>query len=831
MTLVRLSIAWLVGIGLGTQLNVPAVPLVAVSGALALTLVLGATRIGRRVDARARILVALTLCASLGAYRARLAEPRLGPDHVSSLNDQGSRTLRGRIVAEPAVRDRGTDYRVAVEAVWGGGSGVAAEKTPVASPAPERTRATNPPASSWQPVRGLVLVQAPRFPPHAYGDTVVVTATLETPPVLDQFDYRAWLATRGIHSLARRARVTTVARGGGNPVRRGLIALRTACRRTLAASLPEPEAALATGILLGDDDGIPKPVADAFKTTNTSHVIAISGSNIALLVALLMATCGPLLGKRRAVPVVLAVLVAYTTLVGADAAVVRAAVMGGITVFGVLLGRPSQATVALMAAAWAMTAYRPSYIEDLGFQLSFAATVGLIVFSTRLTERAETLFARGIGGARAQAVVRLTGEAVIVTLAAQVTTWPLIAFHTGAVSLVGLAANFLVVPAQPAVMGLGGLATVAGIAWSPAGRVLGALAWLPLAYTIRVVELAARVPLASITWTMPLSLLALYYAVLALTAWPRACQALRDGARRVASGVHDPGAAPALVGRLTSGWTPVAALGAAVALTWTAALARPDGLLHLFALDVGQGDALLVVTPSGRRMLVDGGPVPSAVLAGLGRHLPPWDRRLDVVVLTHPDADHVGGLAAVLERYDVATVIVPPTRGTAPDAAAWRAALAGEGAAVVTGTAGVRVALDETGGVRADVLWPPPSGPGTANEDVNARSVVLRLAHGRVTMLLPGDIEADTEARLLAGGAPLDADVLKVAHHGSDTSTTPPFLAAVSPALAVVSVGAENKFGHPSPSVLARLGAVTVRRTDQAGTVEAVSDGRAVWVR
>jgi len=826
MTLIRAASAWLAGIALALRWPLPAPWLCAGAAAAAVA----AWCLRARPWCRAAALA--VLFGALGALRQATASAPPGPDHVSRYNDRGTVTLRGRIVAEPDRRDWGVQYRVVADAVRSPGG--------------------------WVPTGGLVQAQAARFPLHRYGETVVLTARLQTPPQFDTFDYRAWLAQRGVHSVARRARMEAVACCGGNPARRALIAVRERGRRALAAALPEPECSLATGIVLGDARGIPARVDDAFRVTNTTHVIAISGSNVALLLGVTLAFLSRAVGRRRAVPPALAALGLYTALVGADAAVVRAAVMGGVMLLGHYLGRPSQAAVALMAAAWAMTAYRPGYLQDLGFQLSFAATVGLLLFSAPLSGAAERLAARCLGGRRARAVTSLAADAVLVTLAAQLTTWPVIARQVGQVSVTGLVANFLIVPAQAAVMMLGGLTALLGGLWLPAGRVPGALAWLPLAYTVRVVEWAAGLPLASVPVAPADGALAAYYGLLAVAAMPgprpwrpenraRAIAAL-TGARGAVAAM--PGARPwrpenraraiaALTGARSAAVTsrarpwalPLAA--AACALAWAGALSRPDGLLHLHVLDVGQGDALLVVTPSGRRMLVDGGPSPSAVLDGLGRAMAPWDRRIDVVVLSHPDADHVGGLPAVLARYRVAHVVASPAAHDSPDAVAFQHAVGTEGALRWDALAGTTLSLDARAGVRATVLWPTdgPEGAAAAAGGANNRSAVLLLEHGAVRMLLPGDIETPVEERLLAAGADLRAHVLKVAHHGSGTSSTGAFLEAVQPWLALVSVGADNTYGHPDPDVLTRLAPAAVRRTDRDGRIEVLSDGRRVWLR
>jgi len=254
------------------------------------------------------------------------------------------------------------------------------------------------------------------------------------------------------------------------------------------------------------------------------------------------------------------------------------------------------------------------------------------------------------------------------------------------------------------------------------------------------------------------------------------------------------------------------------------ALARlPDGRLHVYFLDVGQGDAILIRAPDGRQVLVDGGPSPAALLDELGSLLPFWDRTLDMVVLTHPDTDHMNGLLPLFERDRIATVLDTVQDGG--EAPAWSAALAAHRGQRITARRGMRLVLDD---LRITVLHPAePLLPETSD---NAASLVLRLDYGEISLLLMGDAEQATEEALLAAGQPLQADVLKVAHHGSGGGTSAAFLAAVQPQLAVIQVGADNRFGHPHPDTLTRLAPAQVLRTDQDGRIEVTSDGRRLWV-
>ena len=275
-----------------------------------------------------------------------------------------------------------------------------------------------------------------------------------------------------------------------------------------------------------------------------------------------------------------------------------------------------------------------------------------------------------------------------------------------------------------------------------------------------------------------------------------------------------------------STWRVVLVLALLAAIAWFALAGLPDGKLHVWFLDVGQGDAILIRAPDGRQILVDGGPSPAALLDELGAVLPFWDRSLDLVVLTHGDADHVSGLVPLLERYEV-TAAVDGAQPGDRESAAWMAAIEDAGIPRVTATRGTRLAA---GAMMLTVLSPDARGTGGAWSS-NDGSLVLRLDYGETSVLLTGDAEEAAEQAMMAAGLPLDVDVLKVGHHGSAASTSAAFLAQVAPQVAVISVGAENRFGHPSDEVLARLASMQVLRTDKHGRIEVISDGQKLSVR
>ena len=258
---------------------------------------------------------------------------------------------------------------------------------------------------------------------------------------------------------------------------------------------------------------------------------------------------------------------------------------------------------------------------------------------------------------------------------------------------------------------------------------------------------------------------------------------------------------------------------------------QPDGRLHVWVLDVGQGDAVLVRTPNGRTALVDGGPGITPLAEGIGRHLPFWQRDVDLVVLTHPQQDHLMGLVELVERYDVTRVVQTKFEPEGNVQEAWDAVLRREDIPVHHARRGDLITFEGEPDVALHVLH--PSGDGES-ANPNDDSVVLHMEYGSTRILLTGDAEADAEAEMLRESLPyLRSDVLKVAHHGSDTSTTSRWLDVVDPRVAVISAGAGNRMGHPSPEVLERLEAAgaEVYRTELDGTVEIVAEKDRFWVR
>jgi len=268
-------------------------------------------------------------------------------------------------------------------------------------------------------------------------------------------------------------------------------------------------------------------------------------------------------------------------------------------------------------------------------------------------------------------------------------------------------------------------------------------------------------------------------------------------------------------------------------LVWSVALTTPDDKLHVSFLDVGQGDAILIQTPNSQDILIDGGPDPQKINLELSKKLPFWDRTIDLVVCTQPQADHVTGLVEVLLRYKVKQVLEPGVPYDSAIYQEWCNLVEDKGIEYNIARAGHEIDLGS--GIKMEVLNPPEGLFEGTSHDVDNNGVVLRLTWDKVSFLFTADIREEAEFELIGQRANLKSTVLKIAHHGSKTSSSQQFLAAVDPEVAVISAGADNPFGHPSPEVVERLidrlGKDNVYRTDQDGTIEFITDGERLWAR
>ncbi|HEX2205150.1 MAG TPA: DNA internalization-related competence protein ComEC/Rec2 [Longimicrobium sp.] len=561
---------------------------------------------------------------------------------------------------------------------------------------------------------------------------------------------------------------------------------------------------LADALLLGRRETLDRALADRFAKSGLVHLLAISGTHVALMGAVFV-LLGRVarLSRARVAALTIALVAAYLAMIGAPPSALRSGVMLALSLLALVLQRPSSPLPIVAAAALALLAMDPMTALDIGFQLSFAGVLGLVLLRGAMWKRLPKAVRRG-------KLSRPVAESLVMSVAAFVVTAPVVAHHFGQVAPVSVLANLPAVPLTSlALIGIGAAAVTEPVLPALAHLFAGG-AGLALDLLDRTVDLAVALPGGHAAVARPQWWL---WALAAL-----AFLAALDLAGTLRARVR---------------WAVAAGSASAAFLVLPVVAAGDGGGLEIAFLDVGQGDAVALRTPAGRWLLVDAGPLEEGFDAGEKRVLPflraQGARRIEAMVLTHPHADHIGGAAAVLRALPVAAVVEPGLPYPSP------VYLATLDAATDGGTAWRAARQDRSlhvDGVELSFLWPVVDVL-DAPADANDISVVVQVRYGAFAALLTGDAPASVEAALVARyGERLRAHVLKAGHHGSVTSTSEGFLDAVRPALAVLSLGRRNEYGHPSPAVVDRLErrGVEVARTDEDGTVIVrVAPGGAAW--
>ena len=696
-----------------------------------------------------------------------------------------------------------------------------------------------------QQVKAKFLIRFQQLVPLRYGKHLTLTGVLRQPQAKRNpggFDYRAYLTRQDVVGIIDAKGFFHIGEQRGFPPLRWIEALRIRTERMIDAiytgtetetpsSEPSLHAQLLKGILLGKRSEVPTETLDLFRNSGTFHVLAVSGLHVGLIAMFCYFGFSrfPFPQKVVCLLTILAVLV-YACLIGFRPSVFRASLMTILFLCAMLIDRDADLFNLLAFAALVLLLLNPQQLWDVGFQLSFAAVASIVYFVPKM-EKPLRRWWEGSEDSPADSsdsiLTRFRNTAVkwlmlsyLVTFAAQIGTGPLIAYHFFRTYPLGIIVGPFAVGLVSLIVAVGMASVCVGFLWIPLAKLLGLLNHAIISIFLWLVGVFGQ------TWSVmkitppTLGLFVLYIAIcLGITYWRNVYRQWR-----IAS----------LIG-----------LSVIAIWVWDAAFHERGRLLEVVTLDVGQGDAAIVRFPDNRTMLVDGGIRRSyydeqkrrQVDYDVGKRIiePYLDfhgiRELDMVVLTHPDIDHGGGLGYILRHFKVARVLgisdIPLTSQTHQRLheivkmcnIPYSFPSAGEIELTATATLNL---LHPINAASTNLL----------DKDTNDDSLVMKITYGRIDVLFTGDIGKKAESRLIASGQELRSEILKVPHHGSRTSSSAPFLDAVQPRYAIFSLGQRNRYQFPHPDVVERYQArgVVLLRTDEAGAITLRTDGTRGWI-
>ena len=780
MRLIWVAAAWVLGISLARA---------SLQFDLSIWLVCLAVSIGIAINYRHHRRRWLIL--ALAAFFAGAARQALLPQS-SDISQYNGRVgaLIGIVTREPDIRDNRIQLRVETESIR-----IAGQTTPTS---------------------GQVLVEAFVTTEVSYGDRIRATGRLDRPAAWDTFSYADYLGRQGVFTIMPFASVKVIGGGYGQPFYAALLNLKRAAQENIAQALPEPQAGLLTGMLLGNERGISPELAEDFNRAGAAHIVAISGFNMIVISAIVMRVLEGVFGGRRGLAVVcgLIFIAIYTLFVGASPSIMRAALMSGLLVVSRRLNRQAYMPTSLALAALLLSIVDPNVLLDVGFQLSFLAVLGLGLFADPLSRflraRLDGLFAPPL----AHGLHIFLNEPLAVSLAAQLATTPLIILYFDRLSLTALPVNLLIMPMQSLLLILGLLAVMT----APLLPLLGALIyWMDmvfLSWTIAIVRGFARLDFADLTLNMDGRLIQIFYLLMIGGAMANAARP--SFWRRLEKLIRGQAALSAT------------ALSASLILILMLAmrLSYADGHLHIWLLDVGHSNGILLQTPKGAHMLVDGGRFPSRLLTAIGDRLPFYDRRIEILAITHPDERDIAALSAVLQRYEIGAALYSGQPNETETFLQIAEQLRHSKTEIVEARAGYTMALDD--GVFIETLH--PQARPALTDSLNDHAMTLRIAYGDVSFLLTSDLSRAGQRLMLANDIHPLASVMQIPQHGSRHALEAEFLERVQPQAALLQSDAANRRGDPDPDTLALFEGLPLFRTDEGGVIHVKSDGQQVWI-
>jgi competence protein ComEC len=713
-----------------------------------------------------------------GAWWYQFRQPNIDAFNIAFYNDRDYEMLvTGTLAEPPDYRDTYTNLRINVEAVDSG-------------------------SGDW-PVSGVLLVRVSQNQTYEYGQRLRVRGNLKTPPENEEFSYRDYLAHYGVYSYMSIAEVTILPGNGGSAFQAALYKLKAKVLQKTYLLFNDPEASLLSGILVGVDTGLTSDLQNAFKNTGTAHIIAISGFNMIIIAGIFFSMFKNLHSERLGALFAIIGIAFYTFLVGAEIAVVRAALMGSISLLARQLGRRTDGINAIAVVAFIMAVINPLVLWDVDFQLSFFATLGLILYAEPFSNFTGKLISK-ISKSDNNTFTKILTDIVTLTFAVQLTTIPIMAYQFKRISLISFVANPFFVFVQPSVMILGGLAVFVSLILQPLGQLIAWVAWPFTAYTIRIVELFNSVPHGTIyLGDSSIWIVSSFYVMLFTVTfnWAR----IKEWFNSLAGSLRTVALATTLV-----------IMFACTVVVWRSTATAGDGKLHITFLDVGSADAVLIQTPEGRNVLINGGGSTSVLSDELGRRLPFFSRKLDWLVIASTQENQLAALPRVMERYPPNNVLWSGNVQASFSAEALDKFFADKEIPVSRAEAGQRLELGSGSFIEVQATGPKGS--------------VLLIQYKNFRALFPIGLSAGMLESLEFGKKIGNVDVLLLADSGFESSNPPEMIQNVNPQLTVLSVAAGDSEGLPAQLVLDSLDGYSLLRTDRNGWISVRTDGDTMQV-
>jgi competence protein ComEC len=648
-------------------------------------------------------------------------------------------------------------------------------------------------------VHGLVLAKIPEEKNVSYGDRVKVIGYLKVPPAGEDFDYRDFLKRQNVYVYLPNAEIKRLAvDAGGNELIKRIYRLRTKSLENIYQLWPDPEASLLAGILLGVETGISDRVQKAFRETGTTHVIAISGFNITIIAGIFSRVFRRLLNPRKGALAAVVGIGLYTLLVGADAAVVRSAVMGVLSIIAQQLGRRQHGLNAAALASLIMALFNPQVPWDISFQLSLSATIGLILYADPLSNWFLYFSSRILPLEKAQTLVGPVSEFVLFTFAAQFTTLPVMLYHFKAFSLNTFLTNPVILPVQPPIMILGGLALILSVIFFPLGQATAPLVYPFVLFTIRMVERFSTLPIRPGQFgPIKLHWIVFFYVFLGI---------LTFGNKMIV-----------YFSQIITRTSIVSVLGLFVVIAWRAVFSAPNDYLQFTLLDVGTGTAAYIYTPAGHQILINGGPSPRKLSDRLGRRLHPFQREVDYWIITSPLEHDIDAVTTNILRFRPSQVLWFGTGGNCWESVNLRVVINENKIPITYGKTGHY--LETIDGVKITAI------------SRSKRGGTLLLEYGSFRMLLPFGLLNETRQEWEMGLDLGKMTVLLLADNGYLSTNPSLWVENLNPQLLLLSVGQADNSGLPDRGLLDNLGGYSLLRTDQHGDIHLITDGKKLWVQ